>query len=373
MQGIAVAVIVCLLILVITRTRGYPPIPFYILGGLILGASGLGMVVPDAISEFLTRLGLLFLLFSMGLEIRPYETTIRDAPFFLAGAIDLGVNILIGFGAGMLLGFTLFESAVIASAFYISSSAMAVASLIQNKRLILAESETIVWLMVFEDVIFVGILLLLSTHGTTLFTMIFSIIFAVMGIFALSLAGRPIITAILRRDDEMPTLFVFSLVLGAILIADLLHIPETLLVIALGSALSTTVPESLERHARPFREVFLVVFFVFFGISVNFAGGITLLPLLALGLVAIASKFISGIAIGRLLHRSPISGIEIWSATSARGEFSIALALVYGSPVVASTIAAMVVITSICGSFLSKYSNSIRLASREFLSRGEAL
>ncbi|MDT8358226.1 MAG: cation:proton antiporter [Methanomicrobiaceae archaeon] len=373
MQGIAVAVIVCLLILVITRIRGYPPIPFYILGGLILGASGLGIIIPDAISDFLTRLGLLFLLFTMGLEIRPYETQIRDVSFFLAGAIDLGVNILIGFTAGILLGFSLFESAVIASAFYISSSAMAVASLIQNKRLILSESETIVWLMVFEDIVFVGILLLLSTHGPALLTMIFTIVFAVLGIFAISLAGRPVITAILRRDDEVPTLFVFTLVLGAIFIADLLGIPETLIVIVLGSALSTTVPESLERQARPFREVFLVVFFVFFGISVDFGGGIALLPLLALGVVALASKFISGIVIGQLLHHSPVSGIEIWTATSARGEFSIALALIYGSPLVASTIAAMVVITSLCGSFLGRYTHSLRLASREFLGRGEVL
>ena len=57
-------------------------------------------------------------------------------------------------------------------------------------------------------------------------------------------------------------------------------------------------------------------------------------------------------------QRSP--GLEIWANMICRGEFSIALAVLYGSPVIATTIAAMVIVTSIVGSFTAKYSTWMR-------------
>ena len=60
------------------------------------------------------------------------------------------------------------------------------------------------------------------------------------------------------------------------------------------------------------------------------------------------------------MHGSKRSGIEIWANTIGRGEFSIALAALYGSPIVSSAIAAMVIITSIVGSFAAKYSGPLQ-------------
>jgi len=60
------------------------------------------------------------------------------------------------------------------------------------------------------------------------------------------------------------------------------------------------------------------------------------------------------------MHGSALSGLEIWGNTIARGEFSIAIAVLYGSPLVGTTIAAMVIVTSIIGSFTAKYSTAIR-------------
>jgi CPA2 family monovalent cation:H+ antiporter-2 len=59
-----------------------------------------------------------------------------------------------------------------------------------------------------------------------------------------------------------------------------------------------------------------------------------------ISLLAIATKF--------------ISGLEIWGNTIGRGEFSIAIAVLFGSPAVATVIAAMVVVTSIVGTFTAK-------------------
>jgi CPA2 family monovalent cation:H+ antiporter-2 len=64
--------------------------------------------------------------------------------------------------------------------------------------------------------------------------------------------------------------------------------------------------------------------------------------------------------IGLTIHGSAMSGVEIWTNTISRGEFSIALAVLYGSPLVGATIATMVIVTSIVGSFAAKYSTWMR-------------
>jgi CPA2 family monovalent cation:H+ antiporter-2 len=137
-------------------------------------------------------------------------------------------------------------------------------------------------------------------------------------------------------------------------------VPETMMVIALGAALSTTDPDAFEQHARPFKDVFLVVFFVFFGITINLTGGVDYIMIGAISLLAVASKFISGVLTGIFIHESALSGIEIWGNTIGRGEFSIAIAALFGSPAVATVIAAMVIVTSIVGAFTAKYTGRFR-------------
>jgi len=156
-------------------------------------------------------------------------------------------------------------------------------------------------------------------------------------------------------------LLTFSAVLGIAALAVSIGIPESFMVIAFGTILGTIDPIAFELHSRPFKDVFLVVFFVFFGISVDlFAGGVSILAIVAVSLVAIGSKFLSGVAIGKVIHKSTFSGVEIWSNTIGRGEFSIAIAALYGSAAVSGTIAAMVIVTSIVGAFLAKYSQTLQ-------------
>lgn len=355
MQGLAVALLVCLALLVLSKRLAFPPIPFYIVAGLVLGELGLGIVAADEISAFLTRIGLLFLLFSMGLQLRPDQIRTRSTSFATAGIIDGAVNIPLGLLGALALGIPFYEAVLIAAAFYISSSAMAVASLIENKKLFLAEAETVVWLMVFEDIILVLFVALFSAQGqgaAYLFARTAAVIAACF--FAVRFARKPLIS-FLSREDELPLVFSFSAVIVTAWLAGMLGVPETLLVIALGSALSQTVPVVLEAQIRPFRDVFLIVFFVFFGISIDFSGIPPLPALAGLAVLALLSKLLSGILIGRIVHRRAVSGVEIWSHTAARGEFSIALAAVFGSAFVSGTVAALVVITSLGGALLGKY------------------
>ena len=164
MQGIALAA--GFVVAYLARRWRFPAIPFYIIIGIVLGVTGLNVIHESETAAYLAHMGLLFLLFTMGLHLRPRGVLARRGSFVRAGIIDFAVNFAVGLGAALLLGLPLYEAVVIAAAFFISSSAMALSSLIENRKLGFRESETVVWLMVFEDIVLVVfIMLLAATQG----------------------------------------------------------------------------------------------------------------------------------------------------------------------------------------------------------------
>jgi len=360
MEGIVLALFVCLLLVLITKYLSVPAIPFYILAGVVLGKAGLGLVTSDEISNFFAGLGLIFLLFFMGLGLKPERIAANRSAVLTSGIIDLNVNMIIGFVAAYLLGFSITESLIVASAFYISSTAMAITSLIENRKLMLREAETVIWLMVFEDLVLIIFLALISAGDQNLIVFMAKILGVLALLYALAHYGKEFLISILDRDDELPIVFTFVAVLTTASVSMYLGIPETMMVIALGVAFATTDPDAFEQHARPFKDVFLVVFFVFFGVTIDFSGGVNWFMITVICLLAIVSKLISGVLTGIFIHGSALSGLEIWGNTIGRGEFSIAIAVLYGSPLIGTTIAAMVIVTSIVGSFAAKYSSSLR-------------
>jgi len=360
MEGIVLALFICLVLALVTKYLSVPAIPFYILAGLLLGKSGLGLVTSDVISHFFSEMGLIFLLFFMGLGLKIDRIVANRSAVLTSGVIDLNVNMIIGFAASYLLGFSLTESLIVAAAFYISSTAMALTSLIDNRKLMLKEADTIIWLMVFEDLVLIIFLALISAGDQNLIVFAVKILFVLGILYTLAHYGKEFLISILDRDDELPILFTFAAVLTTASFSMYLGVPETMMVIALGAAFATTDPDAFEQHARPFKDVFLVVFFVFFGVTIDLSGGADWFVIGVICILAVVSKLVSGILTGIFIHRSALSGLEIWGNTIGRGEFSIALAVLYGSPVVGTTIAAMVIVTSIVGSFMAKYSSSLR-------------
>ncbi|MDD1644709.1 MAG: cation:proton antiporter [Methanomicrobiales archaeon] len=360
MEEIALALACCLALAFVSKRWSLPAIPFYILAGVVLGQSGLALVPADEFTAYLSYLGLIFLLFYVGLEIRPRSLLRQGKPLLISGFIDLNVNFLFAFLGALALGFSLPDSLVIGAALYVSSSAIAVASLVENRKLLLPESETIVWLMVIEDIILILILSLFTAGGENPLAMLATIAVVILVLIAAVRAGKPYLRSLLSRDDELPVLFTFTAVVSTLYISRLLKIPEALVAILLGSSLASTGAPRLERLSQPFRDVFLVLFFVFFGITVDFSGTTSLVPIIAMTVVAIGSKVLTGLLVGRILHGSYAAGMEVGSTIIARGEFSIAFAAIYGSGAVSALLAAVVILTSLTGSFTARFSDRLK-------------
>ncbi len=359
MDPLPVALVALLVLAVVARRVTLPPIPLYIIAGLLIGGSGVQLISGDVISSYVGHLGLIFLLFYAGMELKPHRILRQGSGILVSGLIDLNVNLFFGFFSALILGFSPFDSFVIGSAFFDTSSAVTLATLIENRRLLSEESEMIIWLMVLEDLIMVFLIFVVSAELGNPLILLIKIATVVAVLVGLVLVLYKPITFALRREDEVPYIFAFAVVVGASALAIYLSVPEAVPLIILGSMLSRTVPNVLQKIVAPFRDVFLAVLFFFFGVTIHLSQNISLLAVGLISLIALFSKVISGLLIGRALNYPSRSGWEIGNYTVARGEFAIVLAAVYGSGSVSTTVAIMVISTSIIGCFLSRYSDDV--------------
>jgi CPA2 family monovalent cation:H+ antiporter-2 len=215
-------------------------------------------------------------------------------------------------------------------------------------------------MMVFEDVLLILLISLFSVQSGNPVMLILITVAVLAATVGIARTLRQPIRALLARTDDLPSLFTFTAVISSTYLAKLLRIPDALVAIILGSSLAATSGAALDRLSQPFREVFLVLFFVFFGITVDFSGGFSPLVASVLCILALGSKMLSGILVGRGLHGSIPAGIGIGANTLGRGEFSIALAAVYGSAAISATVAVLVVATSLVGSFTARYSEGLK-------------
>ena len=344
-------------------------IPAYIITGILLGRSGFDLISSYEFVQWLGKIGVILLMFYIGLEFN--FKGIRAGGRSFAGCVDFFVNFLTAFLLGLVIGFRPIEAFILASAVYISSSAIVISSLIENKRLIDPEAETVVWLMVFEDIILAILLVILTSVLSGDLAMIpFSLaktLLLIVFILAFIKGLSNFISPLFERDDEIPILLIFALIFGFSAIAHIMCVSELIVAFFLGSALSG-IKSSKKLHGAivSFKNLFLTIFFFSFGMILVF----TKLPsqgfvlaLIALIVLSIFGKFVSGAIIGKRVHGSLETGLKVGAYTTPRGEFSIMLAMIgmeMGiTGVLPSLIAAYVVILSIIGSYFAKHGDRI--------------
>lgn len=342
MSDALVVIPVATLAAILCRKLNFTPIPLYILVGMLMGQAGI--IEGDETGKFLGSLGIVFLLFYIGLKINPKTLRTNIGGIALAGLIDFVFNFTPAFILLSLLGFDLLKSFILASAIYISSSAVNLKLLIDGRKLIYPFAETVVWLMVFEDVVLIAILSVLSAREILSFLLIIPLLALVYVIYRSNL-----LSGLFKRDDEVPVLLIFTIPSLALLVAEKLKLSEALIAISLGISFSR---HGIDSITRPFKDIFLAIFFVFFGTLITFKTSDFSIVLL-LAAIAVTGKFVSGYVIGKFIHGSTKDGVEIFKHTVARGEFSVILSSLFALEN-AGIIAGIVLLTSVLGPILTK-------------------
>jgi CPA2 family monovalent cation:H+ antiporter-2 len=314
---------------------GLSAIPAYLLAGLLLGPNEpreLSFIEPSEVTAFVAELGIIFLLFFLGLEFT-LERLLRSGRHLgLGGSIDLVINAVVGLLVGIVaFGFS-FAAFLLAAGIYVSSSAVAVKGLIDFRRLADDETDLVLAILVFEDIAIAGVLGLASTSGTaispTLAAVAKALAFITVALAVSRFGARLLDRALDRLPGEFFLLFTFAFVVAAAAVAKGLGLSEAIGALMAGVVLAdTSVREEIEERFLAFRDIFAALFFFVFGLSIDVAAVRDIGWLVALAVVfSVGAKLASGFGAGRVGGLTPRQSINVGAALVAHGEFTVIIA-----------------------------------------------
>jgi monovalent cation:H+ antiporter-2, CPA2 family len=316
---------------------GLSAIPAYLLAGLILGPNEprvFSLISPSEVTDFVAEIGLIFLLFFLGLEFTLGRLARSRRHAFVGGAVDLFVNASLGLIVGVVaFGFSV-AALVLAAGIYVSSSAITVKGLIDFQRLADDETDLILAILVAEDIAIALVLAFAGGGGGEMEDTLF-IVGKAIGFIAIGLALSKWLAPLLDRFlDWLPREFfllaVFGFVVGLSAVAHELALSEAIGALMAGIILSeTTIREEIEERFFSFRDVFAALFFFAFGLSIDVGAIGDVGWILALAVTfAVFGKLGVGYISGRLGGLTARQGFNAGAALIAHGEFTIILAQV---------------------------------------------
>lgn len=316
---------------------GLPTIPLFILAGILLGPNTPGFVlIEDAHDlEMLSALGLVLLLFYLGLEFHMDDLKTGGKKMAIAGAMYLLLNVGVGFAFGLSLGWGLSEALVLAGVLGISSSAIVTKVLVDLGRIGNPETKPILGIIVVEDIFLALYLAALQpvisgaedVGGTFLQigkAFAFLLLLAVAARWGTKYIGK-----LFRiKDDE---LLVISFLGAAVLVAGIgeqFGVADAIGAFMVGLILgNTTSGERIRELVHPLRDAFAAIFFFAFGLSID-PGVLTtvLWPVLAAVAITITMNIIAGLVTSRIYSFGPGQTANVATTLLARGEFALILA-----------------------------------------------
>ena len=321
----------------VARRLGLSAIPAYLLAGLLLGPNEpeqLALIQPSEVTAFVAELGIVFLLFFLGLEFSLTRATRTGRHVVLGGAVDFAAN----FGLGLVVGVAAFgfsfAALVLAACVYVSSSAIAVKGLTDFRRLGDDETDLVLAILVFEDIVVAFMLGFAAAGGgevsDTLILVAKALGFITVGLAASRWLSGPIDRTLDRLPLEFFLLTVFGLLIGSAAVADELGLSEAIGALMAGIVLSeTSVREQIEERFFSFRDIFAALFFFVFGLSIDLGaiGDVGWLVAFAVALTLVG-KLAGGMVAGTLGSFTRRQSFNAGVALVAHGEFTIILAQV---------------------------------------------
>ena len=314
---------------------GLSAIPAYLLAGLLLGPNeprALSLIRPTEVTHFVAEIGLVFLLFFLGLEFTLGRLVRSRRHAVLGGAIDLLVNGGLGLVVGIAAFGLSFGGLVLAAAIFVSSSAITVKGLIDFRRLADDETDLVLAILVAEDLVIALVLGFVAAGGgaasDTLALVAKAIAFVAAGLAASKWLSRPLDRVLDWLPREFFLLAVFAFLFGAAALAQEFGLSEAIGALMAGVVLSeTSVRAEIEERFFSFRDVFAALFFFVFGLSIDVGAiGSVAWILAAAVAVAVVGKLGAGYLAGLVGGLTRVQSFTAGAALVAHGEFTIILA-----------------------------------------------
>jgi len=276
-----------------------PLLVAYIAIGCLLGPHGLALVAdPDLLSE-IAEVGIIFLLFLVGLDLPPAKMKNMVGEGLLTAFASMVVFFGVGFGLMLAFGFTVGEAIVTGIAVTFSSTIIGIkllpTTLLHHRHI----GEIVISLLLIQDLVAILALLFLASSGDSLAATLQGLGAAAVALPVITLGAvfsvRYVLLPLIAKFDAFHE-FIFLLALGWCLgvanIANYAGLSFEIGAFVAGVSLATSpISQYIAESLRPLRDFFLVLFFFSVGAGLNIVLLMDVfLPTLLLALALIAVK-----------------------------------------------------------------------------------
>lgn len=397
---IGIAVLLVASVGLLANRLKFSVIPFFIIIGMLLGNKEYPEYVSDMLYslnnpgfkegfdkvwgfftfseskpfiEFMGRLGVLFLLFYLGLEFSVGRLLKSGKSIVTGGSLYVLLNFVSGILIGWLMDLPFKELMVLCGLMTSSSTAIVAKVLTDLKRTANPETEVIMGMIMFDDLFIAMHISFLSglilTGGTSVGAVLGTSLLALGFILTFLILGRkliPFIDRILQdKSSELFILVVFSLLFVIAGFSETIHVAEAIGALMAGLVFADSkYIKKIEHMVLPYKDFFGAMFFFSFGLSIDVftLGGAVGWAALA-AIVTIICNVGSGFFAAHFSKLKPKASFDIGFTLSARGEFSIIMANIGKAggllPIIQSFVVVYVLILSIVSPLLTKESRNI--------------
>lgn len=321
----------------IFRAVGFGAVPGFLVAGVLVGPFGLGLI--DNVTEIgqLAELGVVLLLFVIGIELKPARLWLMRRLVFGLGTLQVVLTgALITAGVYFLLGISFRTAILVGPALALSSTAFVLQLLAEQKMLHTEYGRTSFAVLLLQDLAVIPLLALvplLAVRELTIGADIALALAEAIGILLLAvLGGRYLLQPILQRVAHARTREVFTALAVLLVLSSALLTEHLGLSMAMGAFIAgLLIANSPFRHEvvaeiQPFRGLLMGLFFMSMGMSLNL-GEFLAQPLMLLGMVValIVLKFIVLWALTRSFGLRAKTGAAVAMLLSQSGEFGLVL------------------------------------------------
>jgi len=395
LQLVLILLATAVLAVVVFRLLRLPPMLGYLLSGIVIGPHALGWIPDVTVTHHLAEFGVVFLMFSIGLEFSlPKLVTMKHIVFGF-GTAQVGATILIVMVVTWMIGLDWRVGLALGGVLAMSSTAIVSKMLAERLELNSFHGRQIIGVLLFQDLAVVPLLIVIpalahavDSSGTDLgVTIILALLKAGMVLALILFFGqrlmRPWFHLVARqKSSELFVLNVLLITLGLAWLTGIAGLSLALGAFLAGMLISETeYRHQVEDDIKPFRDILLGLFFVTIGMLLDIQVVIhnfMWVILLLIALIAIKASLIAGLS--HLFKADSSVAVRTGLSLAQGGEFGFVLLAqantlgIVDNPTMQPVLAA-IVLSMLAAPFIIEHSENMarRFSAAEWMNRAMQL
>jgi K+:H+ antiporter len=319
------------IVVVLFRQLSMPAILGYLIVGTVIGPHALALVPATESQRYLAEFGVVFLMFSVGLEFSLPQLMAMRRTVFAFGGAQVGAVLALGIAGSIAVGLSWREGIVIGGVLAMSSTAI-----VSKMKLHTDYGRQIMGVLLFQDLAVIPLLVLIPALGMTKEAIAIAIAIALLKaavvlaivLYLGQLLMRPLFDLVARqKSSELFVLFVLFVTLGLAWVTEAAGLSLALGAFLAGMLISETdYRYQVADDIKPFRDVLVGLFFVTIGMLLDLGFLAThWVPILVVFTLLLGVKFVVIYALARLFGNEKPTALRSAMALAPAGEFGFVL------------------------------------------------